>query len=89
MIGPQTGEIWRIHHWKNPDDHNKGIKVWHYLLLDLYCDNDKNLGTYYLAMELETGQCNAYIPLTMFKKVTRDCCDTMAHDYIVFAERLA
>ena len=80
----QLGDIWRIHYWKDPDDHEAGIKAFTYIFLGHY--SISNNETAYRAIEIETGIDNSLIYADDLNCKTRT---QYYHDYIVFAEKLA
>lgn len=87
----QLGDIWRIHYWKDPDDHDAGIKSFTYMLLGNYMtsiqdDPTGDSQTAYQAIEIETGIDNSLIYASDLSVHTRT---HYFQDYIVFAEKLA
>lgn len=86
----QLGDIWRIHYWKNPDNHDAGIKTYTYLLLAEYTCPPENISEYdeaaYEAIEIETGIDNSLIYTSDLYMQTRT---HHFQEYIVFAEKLA
>lgn len=85
----QLGDIWRIHYWKDPDNHDAGIKAYTYLFLAVYIhDNDPYVDKEgaYEAIEIETGIDNSLIYTSDLNLKTRT---QHFQDYIVFAEKLA